>query len=136
MSNHTIPHKFTAALHAWLCISIALGLALASQAPAATECQRQRPLPVDVVLVTPGPQVPEAVARFAGVWIGEWERTDGFCHTLIIEEVFANGFARVLHSHGASLALNVLRGRIQVAELLQIHPGTDGPAATGRRLFL
>jgi hypothetical protein len=107
MSHHTIPHKPIAALHAWLCISMALGLALASQAAAATECQRQTPLPVDVGLVTPGPQVPEAVARFAGVWIGEWERTDGFCHTLIVEEVFANGFARVIYSHGASLALNV-----------------------------
>jgi Beta-lactamase len=107
MSHHTVPHKFTAALYAWLCISMALGLALASQAAAAKECQQQTPLPADVRLIAPGLQVPEAVARFSGVWIGEWEHTDGFCHTLIVEEVFANGFARVIYSHGASLALGV-----------------------------
>jgi hypothetical protein len=50
MSHHTIPHKPTPALHAWLCISMALGLALASQTAAATECQRQTPPPADVHL--------------------------------------------------------------------------------------
>jgi len=80
-----------------------------------------------VGLVAPGPEVPEPVVRFAGVWIGEWERTDRFCHTLVVEEVFANGFARVIYSHGASLALNVplpgfwrATGRI-VEGTLRIH---------------
>jgi hypothetical protein len=91
----------------WLVITVALGLALSSQAAAAKECQRETPLPTDVQLIPPGPQVPEAVARFAGAWVGEWENTDGFCHTLVVEEVFANGYARVIYSHGASLALNV-----------------------------
>jgi hypothetical protein len=107
MIQHTIPHKPAAAPHVWLCISIALGLALASQPAAPTECQRQTRLPADVGLVAPGPEVPEAVVRFAGVWSGEWERTDGFCHTLIVEEVFANGFSRVISSHDTSLALSV-----------------------------
>ncbi|MGH8072303.1 MAG: serine hydrolase [Candidatus Entotheonellia bacterium] len=91
----------------WLIITVALGLALSSQAAAAKECQRETPLPADVHLIAPGMEVPESMARFAGVWIGEWERTDGFCQTLVVEEVFANGFARVIYSHGASLALNV-----------------------------
>jgi hypothetical protein len=100
-------HGITRGRYLWLVIAVALGLALSTQAAAAKECQRETPLPADVRLIAPGPQVPEVVARFAGGWVGAWENTDGFCHTLVIEEVFANGYARVIYGHGASLALNV-----------------------------
>jgi hypothetical protein len=51
--------------------------------------------------------LPEAMAGFAGAWIGEWEDSGGLCHTLVVEEVFANGVARVIYSHGTSAALNI-----------------------------
>jgi hypothetical protein len=82
----------------WLIITVTLGLALGTQAAAATECPRETPVPTDVRLITPGPEVPEPVARFAGVWTGEWEHSGGLCHTLVVEEVLANGSARVLYS--------------------------------------
>lgn len=107
MNRPMSQHGIMRGRYLWLVITVALGPALSTQAATAKECHRETPLPADVHLIAPGPQVPEAVARFAGVWSGEWERTDGFCHTLVVEEVFANGFARVTSSHGASLALDV-----------------------------
>ena len=56
-------------------------------------------------LIAPGPEIPAAVARFAGVWVGVWEDSGGLCHTLVVEEVFANGYARVIYSVGTSLGL-------------------------------
>src|SRR5881409_3159552 len=90
MHRPILQHGLTTRHHLWLCLAVVLGLG--TQTVVARECHRETPLPADVRLIAPGPQVPEAVARFAGVWV---------------EEVFANGFARVLYSHGASLALNV-----------------------------
>jgi hypothetical protein len=99
----------------WLMITVTLGLALGPQAAAARECPRETPVPADGRLITPGPEVPEAIARFAGVWTGEWEHSGGFCHTLVVEEVLANGYARVLYSYGASVTVNVrLPGFVRV----------------------
>jgi hypothetical protein len=80
---------------------------MGTQTSVARECQRQTPLPADVRLSAPGPEVPEAMAGFAGVWSGAWENSDGFCHTLVVEEVFANGLVRAIVSSGASVAQNV-----------------------------
>jgi hypothetical protein len=91
----------------WLIIAVTLGLALGTQAAAAKECQRETPLPVDVRLLAPGSEVPEAMARFAGVWTGEWEHSGEFCHTLVVEEVLANGYARVIYSYGTSVTVNI-----------------------------
>src|SRR6266478_3404704 len=91
----------------WLIITVTLGLALGTQAAAAKECQRETPLPMDVRLLAPGPEVTEAVARFAGVWTGEWEHSGEFCHTLVVEEVLANGDARVISSYGTSVTVNI-----------------------------
>jgi hypothetical protein len=68
------------------------------------------------------------------VWSGKWENTDGFCHTLIVEEVFANGFARIVYSHGTSVALHIplpgflhATGRV-VDGILRFHlPEPDRP---------
>jgi hypothetical protein len=92
-----------------------------------------------VHLGTPAPEVPEAVARFAGAWSGAWENTDGFCHTLVVEEVFANGYARITYSHGASVALYVplpeflrVTGKI-VDGVLRLHlPVPDRPEVVYR----
>ena len=48
-------------------------------------------------------EVPEALARFAGAWIGVWVDQKGreaLCHTLVIEEVLPNGYARIIYSIG------------------------------------
>ena len=51
----------------------------------------------------PGPDVPADVARFSGAWGGVWTtrtRAGGPCTTLVVEEVLANGYARVIYSVG------------------------------------
>ena len=100
-------HGYTTGHHLGLCLALALGLVLGTQMATAKECQRETPLPADVRLVAPGPHVPEAIAGFAGVWSTVWDNTDGLCHTLVVEEVFTNGLARVIYSHGTSVALNI-----------------------------
>lgn len=104
MHGPILRHRCTTGGYLWLCLAVALGLALDSQAAAARECHRETPLPTDVRLVAPGPQVPEAVARFAGAWTGvrlDRQGRDAQCHTLVVEEVLANGYARVTYSVGA-----------------------------------
>jgi hypothetical protein len=96
----------------WLCLALSLGvaiavthgLALATQAAAARECHRETPLPADVRLSAPGPQVPEGVARFAGVWNGAFldSGKEVLCHTLVVEQVYANGIARLIFSLGTT----------------------------------
>jgi hypothetical protein len=94
----------------WLCLALSLGmdivvthgLGLATQAATAKECHREPPLPVDMHLIAPGAEVPETVARFAGAWIGAWldDGHEALCHTLVVEEVSANGVAWVISSWG------------------------------------
>jgi hypothetical protein len=122
-----------------LIMVLTLGLALGTQAVAAKECQRQTPVPPNVRLITPGPEVPKAMARFAGAWTGEWERSEGLCHTLIVEEVLANGSARVIYSHGTSVTLNTrlpgylyVSGKIANGELRLRLPIRDRPEVAYR----
>src|SRR2546426_3640331 len=109
MNQQTSPYRFITGHYLWLCIVVALGLAPGTQAATAKECVRETPLPADVRLIAPGSEVPEAVARFAGAWIGAWQPSGisgamyqlgrllvgrgrfALCHTLVVEEVFANG---------------------------------------------
>ena len=102
-------HRFTTGRHLWVAMTVALGLALGTQAATAKECHKETPLPADVRPIAPGPKVPETVARFAGAWIGAWVDQEGrevLCHTLVVEEVLANGYARVIASFGTSAAAN------------------------------
>jgi hypothetical protein len=59
--------------------------------------------------VAPGPEGPEAVARFAGAWTGAWGegRGEALCHTLVVEEVWAHGYAQVIYSIGTSASRGV-----------------------------
>jgi hypothetical protein len=104
--------------HRWLVIiwAISIGLAvicalaLGTQVAAAKECHRETPLPADVQLIAPGPEVPEAVARFAGAWSGAWldqGSSELECHTLAVEEVLVNGYARVIVSSGTYVDRNI-----------------------------
>ena len=71
----------------------------------ARDCVRETPLPADVKLTSPGTNVPDDRARFAGAWTGVWD--GDVCSALVVEEVFANGVARVVYSRGTSEALNI-----------------------------
>ena len=109
MHQQTSPYRFTLGHHLWVVMMIALGLTLGTQAAAAKECHREMPLPADVRLSVPGQEVPEAVARFAGTWLGAWldEGSEALCHTLIVEEVLANGYTRVIYSIGTYTGWNI-----------------------------
>lgn len=63
------------------------------------DCHGQTALPTDVRLTTPSVKVPEALARFAGAWVGVWVDQKGreaLCNTLVIEEVYQNGYTRII----------------------------------------
>jgi hypothetical protein len=88
----------------WVTLTAVLFVALPRVA-AALDCQGTMPLPDDVRVVPPATDVPQALARFSGAWSGAWRDTAGVetqCNTLVVEEVHANGFLRVVYSVGAS----------------------------------
>jgi Beta-lactamase len=130
MNQRTLRQRFTTGLY-WRLVmagvsAVVVGLALSTQAAAARECARETPLPADGRLIAPGPEVPEVVARFAGAWIGAAldKGNEALCHTLVVEEVYANGFARVVFSVGTYADWNVrlpdflrVTGRIVDGEL-------------------
>lgn len=66
------------------------------------ECLSATPLPADITITPPGQDVPKDIATFSGAWGGVWGRTTagGPCATLVIEEVLADGYARVVYSIG------------------------------------
>jgi CubicO group peptidase (beta-lactamase class C family) len=69
----------------------------------AKECSHATPLPADTTITPPAADVPADVARFSGAWGGVWTGPTGAggpCTTLVVEEVFANGYARVVYSIG------------------------------------
>ena len=66
------------------------------------ECSHSTPLPKDTAITPPKADVSAEFAIFSGVWGGRWGRTSsGTCTTLVVEEVLANGLARVIYSIGA-----------------------------------
>ena len=80
-------------------MAVALGrLALGTQTSVARNASGRRH-PAEVRLIAPGPQCLRPWHGFRGA-SGVWDNTDGFCFTLVVEEVFANGYARITHSHG------------------------------------
>jgi hypothetical protein len=102
--------KFLSGWRRWMMVACAVGLLIVGdlslvlwpQATIARDCRQETPLPKDVRLVAPGADVPEAIARFAGVWTGttEWGPDAApECHTLIVEEMLPNGYARLIFSY-------------------------------------
>lgn len=89
---------------------LVLALNVAAVADAAVDCRGATPLPDDLALTAPTADVPEGLARFAGAWTGAWRDAKGneaLCTTLVVEEVLANGYARVVYSVGVSPTLGV-----------------------------
>lgn len=93
---------------AWV-VTLIVAFALGAEA-AASDCRREPPLPADVRVIAPIANVPPAVAQFSGTWVGAWKDRGGAdvqCNTLVVEEVFPNGFVRVVYSAGASEAWKI-----------------------------
>ncbi|MGH7673064.1 MAG: hypothetical protein ACREMC_09190, partial [Gemmatimonadales bacterium] len=89
---------------------LVLALTVAAGAGAAVDCRGATPLPDDLTLTAPAADVHESLARFAGAWTGtrrDAKGADALCTTLVVEEVLANGYARVVYSVGVSSALGV-----------------------------
>ncbi len=112
-----------------LCLAI-------TTAAAARDCRDETPLPADVRLIAPAADVPAAIARFAGVWVGPWKEAggDGVCATLVVEEVLPSGHARLVYSHGTWEPLQIrfpgyfqAAGRIVDGELRFVLPTVGRP---------
>ncbi len=84
---------------------VAISVLLSSFGAAAAEdrsCVKKTPIPEEFELVLPGPDIPAEIAGFSGAWSGSWANKAGAavaCHSLVVEKVFANGFAQVVYSH-------------------------------------
>ena len=73
-----------------------LGLGAAADAK---DCTRATPLPIDMTITTPAADVSADFAKFSAAWGGVWTPRpgdDGPCSTLVVEDVFPNGFVRVM----------------------------------------
>ncbi|MHC4984381.1 MAG: hypothetical protein ACYTF6_14590 [Planctomycetota bacterium] len=79
-----------------ICLVTAVGGSLA----AAKDCRPETPIPSDTELIAPAGNVPDEIARFAGVWNGAWRDRDA-CTNLVVEELHPNGFVRIVYSYGA-----------------------------------
>ena len=116
---------------------------LVTTASPALGCHGLAPLPDDVRVVSPATDLPAPLAGFGGAWTGAWQNSRGGearCHTLVVEEVHANGFARVVYSVSASAALGNrlpyvwrLTGRIVAGALTFVLPTAGRGALVYRR---
>ena len=71
----------------------------------AKDCAGATPLPANVTITPPAADVSPDLARFSGAWGGAWTPRgggDGPCGVLVVEDVFANGYARVVYSIGVA----------------------------------
>jgi hypothetical protein len=83
-----------------LVITVLIGPAARADA---RDCRAEVLLPADVRLVAPATDLPAAIARFGGTWLGTWtfgSDRDTLCAALVVEEVLGNGYARVVYGHG------------------------------------
>ncbi len=99
MTQPVLQRKFLSRWRRWLAITLILGLvgvivlafALWRQAigAEAKDCRGETPLPTGVHLITPGAEVPEAVARFAGAWTGVWRPQGLVAISLLVPQLHA-----------------------------------------------
>src|SRR5438067_2498686 len=65
------------------------------------------PIPDDAAIVAAPPGAPDAARRFLGAWAGAWD--DALKAILIVEEVRADGTARVVYAVGDNPAFGIAR---------------------------
>lgn len=88
-------------------LALGLALALAAVSPAeAKDCRGETPLPTNLTIVPARPDVPAALVEFLGAWSGTWAARgqEWECTVLVVEEVYANGYARGVFSVGMAEA--------------------------------
>src|SRR5919197_2118175 len=91
-------------------VALLLGVSVGANAQ---ECVHALLLPVDMTIRPPAADVPADLAPFSGAWGGVWRDDAGrprACTALVVEEVFANGYVRVVYSVGV-FAPSLLRPR-------------------------
>ena len=108
----------------------------------AKDCRGETPLPPNLTIVPAAPDVPADVAAFLGEWSGTWTARgqDWECTVLVVEEVYANGYARGVYSVGIAEAPGNwaptffrVTGRITDGTL-RFNLPVDLPAAVAYRL--
>ena len=70
----------------------------------AKDCRGETPLPADHAVVPAPSDVPAEIAAFLGEWSGTWTARgqEWECMVLVVQEVYANGYARGVYSVGMS----------------------------------
>ena len=94
-ASRFVPINMTSHL-LWFGVALLVLLLWANAVPAIQSCHTKTPLPRDLHLVAPETKINASIRRFAGVWSGSWD--DEVCTTLVVQEVFQNGYARVIYS--------------------------------------
>ena len=84
-----------------LVVALAL-LSLPAPSAHAKDCRGETPLPADHAVVHAAPGVPPEIAAFLGEWSGTWTARgqEWECAVLVVQEVYANGYARGVYSVG------------------------------------
>ena len=83
-----------------------------------SSCYNTSPLPEEAsVIVPPGQDVPENLARFSGIWTdGRWsawgfdDAAGPLCGTLVVSEVNKDGSASVIYSWGDAPSWGITKG--------------------------
>jgi dienelactone hydrolase len=89
------------------------------------------PLPPDVAVTPPGPEVPEAFARFSGAWgRGAWGGV--LPHVLVVERVTAGGEVMAVYAFGEAAEPQVPAGYVRVAGRIDEEGALVLPLARGR----
>src|SRR5215468_10705674 len=88
-----------------LVLALALTL-IAVPAAHAKDCRGETPLPADHAVVPAAPGIPAEIAAFLGEWSGTWTARgqEWECTLLVVQEVYANGYARGVYSVGMAEA--------------------------------
>lgn len=81
------------------------------QSNAAVDCIAETPLPSNISTRKPADNVPQAMARYVGTWVGAWQDRgrDALCHRLVITSVDAAGKVHGIYSNGVYAGWKISR---------------------------
>ncbi|MBC8337648.1 MAG: hypothetical protein H8E39_03060 [Alphaproteobacteria bacterium] len=90
---------------------LVLAIATAQPSMAAMDCVAETPLPNNLAMTQPASDVPQALARYVGTWVGAWQDRggDALCHRLVITSIDAAGRAYGIYSYGTYAGWNISR---------------------------
>jgi hypothetical protein len=70
-------------------------LGVAASAETLAVCEQS----IEYRVEAPGPQVPQSMRAFSGVWVGKWD--SGLCGALVVESLQADGTASLFYINGS-----------------------------------